>query len=310
MTDGRDKQTEAAERLALAGGLALAVLKAAAGMAAGSKALIADGLHSAAGSLGSLASLIGLRAAEEPDSGRLRAVSSIVLSVLLLVMGIETGITSLKTILSGTVEAPERYALIVLVVTVIAGEAIYQFRLRPGTGTAPGEQLYGGSGVHRSGLYAAMAALVGIGGAILGDYLGNNLLYYLDPAAGIVIAVLILRMGYLTVMESVVRSLEKVLGREDAADLIETVQRVKGVIAVDDLQARELGHYVIVDVRISVNPRITIQEGHEIARIVKQTLMKRFSHITEVLTQVSPYDPGYPYKGASRDHDDVPTLLH
>ncbi|WP_426448617.1 cation diffusion facilitator family transporter [Paenibacillus sp. S-38] len=309
MTDERDKQAEAAARMALTGGLALALLKAAAGMAAGSKALIADGLHSAAGSLGSLASLIGLRVSGDPDSGRTRAVSSIVLSVLLLVMGIETAISSLKSILLGPVEAPERYALIVLVVTVIAGEALYQFRQRPGAASGS-EAQDEGARVHRSGLYAALAALIGMGGAILGNYLGNKWLYYMDPAAGFVIALLILRTGYVTVLELVVRGWDKVLDRENAADLIETVQRVKGVIAVDDLQAREQGHYVIVDVRISVNPRITIQEGHEIARIVKQTLMKRFSHITEVLTQVSPYDAGYPYKGASRDHDDVSTLLH
>ena len=89
------------------------------------------------------------------------------------------------------------------------------------------------------------------------------------------------------------------------------VQRVKGVITVDGLRAREHGQYVIVDVKISVNPRISVSEGHEIAKMAKQHLMKRFSHVSDVLVHVNPYDPGYPYKNnVDPDHDEIPTVLH
>ncbi|MCZ8519048.1 MULTISPECIES: cation diffusion facilitator family transporter [Paenibacillus] len=308
MTDERDRQAEAPVRIAIVSTLALAVLKAAAGMAAGSKALIADGLHSAAGALCSLAALLGSQAGGRQE--RIRTVSGVVLSVLLLVMGIEIGVSSLRTIYSGEVEAPGPYALIVLIVSVFASESLYQYGLR--TASGPGTNLPRAAGMRerRSGRYTAIAAFTGIAGAQLGDYLGNKYAAYLDPAAGIVIAFFVLRMGYLAVVDSLSGRTAKVLEQEDAADLLETVQRVKGVIAVDALQAKEQGHYVTVDVQISVNPRITIQEGSEIARIVKQTLMKRFSHVTDVHTQVNPYDPGYPYKSAGREQDEIPTLLH
>lgn len=71
------------------------------------------------------------------------------------------------------------------------------------------------------------------------------------------------------------------------------------------------GHYVIVDVKISVNPRITVLEGHDIAKAVKKILMKRFSHVSDVFTHVNPYDPGYPYKNYMRDQmEDHPPFLH
>jgi len=45
--------------------------------------------------------------------------------------------------------------------------------------------------------------------------------------------------------------------------------------------------------------------------LVKQMLMKRFIHISDVFIHVNPYDPGYPYKNnADPEHDNYPSLLH
>jgi divalent metal cation (Fe/Co/Zn/Cd) transporter len=80
---------------------------------------------------------------------------------------------------------------------------------------------------------------------------------------------------------------------------------------VDELRAREHGHYVLVDVKISVNPKISVYEGHDIARLVKQQLMMRFTHVSDVFIHVNPYDPGYPYKNnVDPDQDENASLLH
>jgi divalent metal cation (Fe/Co/Zn/Cd) transporter len=67
---------------------------------------------------------------------------------------------------------------------------------------------------------------------------------------------------------------------------------------------------VIVDIKISVNPRITVSEGHDIGKAVKHQLLSNFSHVSDVFIHVNPYDPGYPYKDVSSEHPDFPTLLH
>jgi divalent metal cation (Fe/Co/Zn/Cd) transporter len=101
-----------------------------------------------------------------------------------------------------------------------------------------------------------------------------------------------------------------VLHQEETEELLETALRVKGVIAVNDLRAREHGHYVIVDIKISVNPKITVIEGHDIGKSVKHQLLTKFSHVSDVFVHVNPYDPGYPYKDVDSEHPDFPTLLH
>jgi divalent metal cation (Fe/Co/Zn/Cd) transporter len=151
---------------------------------------------------------------------------------------------------------------------------------------------------------------IGITGSMTAGYFGLSYFYILDSLAALVVAFAVMWKGYLLLLQAAQRSKPRSLHMENAQDLLATVQRIKGVISIDDLQAKEQGHYVMVDVKISVNPRITIYEGHEIAKTIKQVLMKRFSHIVEVMVQVFPYDPGYPYKNADVEHDDMPTLLH
>ena len=79
----------------------------------------------------------------------------------------------------------------------------------------------------------------------MGNYLNVSFLYYLDPLAGIIISLLVLKMGYSLVKEALHTKTDYVLQQEDAAELIAAVQMIKGVITVDDLRAREHGHYVV-----------------------------------------------------------------
>ncbi|RJX41393.1 hypothetical protein D3P09_05290 [Paenibacillus pinisoli] len=97
---------------------------------------------------------------------------------------------------------------------------------------------------------------------------------------------------------------------ENADELMQVVQRVEGVVTVQSIRAREQGHYVVAEIVISVNPRITVLEGQEIAKRVRTLLMHRFHHLTEVSIYVEPYDPGYPYKSNhDPNQEQMPTLL-
>lgn len=106
------------------------------------------------------------------------------------------------------------------------------------------------------------------------------------------------------------RGRKNVEQEESADEIMAVVQRVEGVVTVQSLRAREHGHYVVAEIIISVNPRITVQEGQDIAKRVKLLLMHRFLHLSEVVIYVEPYDPGYPYKSNhDPNQEQMPTLL-
>jgi cation diffusion facilitator family transporter len=317
LTEERFKKAEIAAWVGIAGNIAVSVLKGIVGIKASSQALIADAVHSASDAAGSFAVLIGLRAAKLPHdenhpyaSGKARSIASIIVSVILLFAGIEMGISAFKSLLHGVDAAPKSYAFIAIGISIIVKELIFRYKFNLGSKLGSGA-LNANALEHRSDIYSSIAALMGVLGAILGTYWGLPFFYYFDPAAGLFISLLVLKMGYNLVIEAIHHTLDDEFDQEDAVDLISTVQRVKGVIAVDDLRAKVLGNDIIVDVKISVHPKISVQEGHEIAKVTKQQLMKRFLHVSDVFVQVSPYHPGLPYKyNVDPDQDEFPTLIH
>lgn len=89
--------------------------------------------------------------------------------------------------------------------------------------------------------------------------------------------------------ESIHNALDHVLHDEDTQEMREVVLSVDGVKRIDGLLAREHGHYVIVDLKISVDPYITVEEGHKIGKNVKEQLMRQ-SLVQDVLVHVNPYN--------------------
>ena len=49
------------------------------------------------------------------------------------------------------------------------------------------------------------------------------------------------------------------------------------------------GYDVIIDIKISVDADITVEEGHRVARVVKQTLLKNHEEVMDVNVHVNPY---------------------
>ncbi|WP_166238779.1 cation diffusion facilitator family transporter [Paenibacillus turpanensis] len=318
MSEQRFAKAENAAWIGIVGNIILAAVKGFVGWMSGSKALIADAAHSASDVAGSFAVLLGLRAAKQPPDedhpyghGKAESIAAIIVSVLLLLVGIEIAISSLKSMYAGNLEAPKMYALLVIAGSIVIKEAMFRYKYNLGKKLSS-QALIANAWEHRSDVYSSIAALIGVGGAVIGGFLGIPWLYYLDPVAGIVVAAMVLRMGYHLVKESIHNTMDHVLHEEDAKELVDEVQRVRGVMSVDELRAREHGHYVVVDVKISVNPRISVLEGHDIAKSVKHQLLDKFGHVSDVFIHVNPYDPDYPYKvtGADAEDDNHPTMLH
>lgn len=316
MSQQRFKQAELAVWIGIVINAVLAIGKGIVGFMASSKALIADAAHSASDVAGSLAILFGLKVAKQPPDkdhpyghGKAEPIAAIIVSVLLILVGIEVGISALESLYAGNTVAPKSYALIVIVISIIVKEALFRYKYHLGKKLSS-QALIVNAWEHRSDVYSSVAALIGVGGAVAGGYFSIPWLIYLDSIAGLAVAALVVTMGIRLIKESIHNTMDHVLHEEDAKPLIQTIERVPGVIDVDDLRAREHGHYVIVDVKISVDPNISVYAGHEIGKQVKHILIKRFSHVADVFVHVNPYDSIYPYKqNVDMNGNNRPTFL-
>jgi cation diffusion facilitator family transporter len=309
-----EQRSVSAERGALVslwGLLGLFLIKGTVGWLTGSKALIADACQSAADCAGTVTSYMGIRKARiDPNATsssrhQPESAAAIVMSAMLLVAGIEIGISSIRSLANGVEDAPGWGAVVLIAASIgFRGVLVRYKRSRDSLCGMRGAR----SGDNRSDIFASLTALVGTSGALIGQLYDMPFLYVLDPAAGLIISVFVVRMGY-RLTASVLRASESyTLDETDAQTLLEAVQRVEGVVAVDEVKAREQGHYIVLDIVIRVNPRISVVEGQDIALRIRRQLTKRFLHVMDVSVKVQPYDPGFPYK-SNHHEEELTTLL-
>lgn len=296
MKEERFKKAEFASWLGIVGNIMLAIVKGILGMLSDSRALIADAMHSASDVAGSIAVLIGVRAAQKPPDkdhpyghGKAENISAIIVAVLLFLVGIEVGYSSIETLFNKNLEAPGSIAIYGALLSIIVKEGMFQYKYRLGK-KINSPAVIANAWEHRSDVYSSLAVLFGIAGALLGDYLDIQWLVYLDPVAGIFVALLIIKMAIEIGKETIHNTLDRVLQEDEAKELREEVEKVEGVLQIDEFFAREHGYYLIVDLKIGVNPTITVENGHLIGKNVKRRLMEKFPNVNDVFVHINPYN--------------------
>lgn len=273
----------------------LTVVKGIVGVLANSRALIAEAAHSAADLVGSLAVFFGIRVAQRPPDpehpyghGKAETVASLIVAVLLAIVGVEIANGSFQALFE-ELEPPGFSAAIVAFLSIIVKELLYRYTYRVGK-RLNSQATMAHAYEHRSDVFATIAALIGIIGAVLSDYMDIPQLVYLDPIAGIGVSLFVFWMAYKLAREAIHHLLDPVLHPEAAQELVDAARNVPGVLDITNLRAREHGHYVIVDVKVAVDPHITVEDGHRIGKQVKKTLMQTFDHVEDVLVHINPYN--------------------
>ncbi|ART77426.1 cation-efflux pump [Sutcliffiella horikoshii] len=289
----RFKKAEFAALVGVVGNIVLAGLKAWAGVVANSRALVADAVHSASDVAGSLAVYIGLRAAKQPPDedhpyghGKAENIAAIIVAVLLLIVGFEIGKSSFQAFFE-PIQAPKVLAIYVVVFSIIVKEIMFRYKYNLGK-RIKSDAIIVNAYEHRSDVFSSIAALIGIAGAVLGGYIGVDWLVYLDPVAGIVVAIMIIKISWQLGSESIHNTMDHVMHEEDTEEFREVVLTVPGVMKIDSLHAREHGHYVIIDLKISVDPYITVEDGHKIGKNVKAKLVEN-REVQDVFVHINPY---------------------
>lgn len=293
----------------------LAVAKGGLGYISGSKALMGDALYSGADAASKLADILPWRTSQdkknrrqsEDQRGSKEPLLAILFSVFILMGGLQIAFSAIRDLTEGQSSTNAQLAFVTVLLSVFIKEAVFQYQYRYFKKIGDGSHAAYVNN-HRFSLYTSITVLVGISLSMGGTYW--HPLYYMDPIAALLAGCLILRKGYSLIASFIHSKHPQELPVEEAANFIETVQRVHGVIRVEQLKALEQGNYVNLEVKISVNPRITVMEAQDISECARKLLQHRFVHVGEVHMDVVPYDPGYPYKSNYELPDnDIPTLL-
>ena len=273
--------------ITISGNIFLALLKIIIGTLVASSALIADGFHSVSDVASTLAVLIAIYVSSKPPDeehqyghGQAESIAAKILGILLLLTGLALGYNILRQILNQNFGVPGIYGFWAAVVSIIVKELMFRYTHKVGEETN-NQALIADAWHHRSDAISSIAAAIGILGANMGYPI-------LDPIAGIIVAILIIRVGWNIIVDAVNTLMVKAPPKEDSEDIRKTVNDIEGVKEIKELRAHYSGVDLYVDLRIVVDGNLTVKQGHDISVEVRNTLLKECEQVKEVIVHIHP----------------------
>lgn len=274
----------------------LTVLKFLAGILGGSAAMVADAVHSASDLVSDIIVVIFARiSAQGRDSGhdyghgKFETLATLVVSVLLLVAGVEMAISAYKKIcivISGdSIPAPGSIALWAALLSIFTKEVLYQWTVRVGKRLSS-QAVIANAWHHRTDAFSSVGSLLGIGGAI---WLGGRWTV-LDPVACAVISIVVVVVAVHMAVPALSELTEASLSAEIKEKIRNIACSVEGVRGMHALKTRQCGSYCIVEFHIVVDPQMSILAAHDITLEIEKRLKQTFGNEMQISIHVEPSD--------------------
>jgi cation diffusion facilitator family transporter len=259
-----------------------------------SDAVFADGIHSAADVFASVIVLLVIKIANKPADkehpyghGKAEVIVSGIVGILLFLVSIYVVYEGIIGFFHG-VETPSFLAMWVAIISYITKVILYRSSLKVAN-EHNSKAIEAIAFDHKADIVASIAAAIGVLLSIIGERFDILFLQYGDKAASIFVAYLIFKISKEMLMEAFDILLERNIDAETLQEYINVVNEFQEVKRIDRIRAREHGHYILVDLRISIDHFKTIKEGHDLAKLIKGRLMERYDNIHEVLIHLNPY---------------------
>lgn len=270
--------------------LFLSLFKLLAGIIAHSGAMVSDAVHSASDVFSSIIVIIGVKlAGKEADRDhpygheRFECVAAVILSVVLLISGLFIGYAGIEHLLAGeaALRQPGLLALIAAAVSIAVKEGMYWFTRHYAKKINSGA-LMADAWHHRSDALSSVGALAGIAGARMGYPIA-------DPVASLLICVFIAKAAYDIFKDAMEKMVDRSCSRETEQAIYDCAAAIPGVVKVDLLHTRVFGSRIYVDIEIRADGKLTLEEGHEIARQVHVAVEENFPDVKHIMVHVNPY---------------------
>lgn len=260
--------------ITLALNLAVAAGKLVVGYSVNSLAMIADGFHSIMDSASNVIGLVGVSVASRPPDPehpyghqKFEPIAALGIAVLLGLTAFEVLKAAVERVGSGILPEPTAASFAVMGVTMVVNAGVSWFEGRAGR-RWNSEVLMADAGHTRSDLGVSASVLVGLAAAWVEQY-------WVDLVAALLIAGLILRVGY-GVLRRVLFSLTD-SAAVDPAQIDAEARAVAGVLSTSRVRSRGRPPHLFVDLEIQLPADLSLQEAHDVAERVRARCMDAFS---------------------------------
>lgn len=269
------------------GNFILAFIKILIGFIARSTAMLADGMHSLSDVITTIGVVIGLKLShKEADKShpygheKIESITSLFLAIVLFLVAISIGYSGIIKIINHSYVTPGFSAIIAAIISIIVKELMYWYTIKYAN-QINSPSLKADAWHHRSDALSSAGALIGIAGARMGYT-------FLDPLVAIIIALVIIKVAFDISKQSIAQLIDEAASEEDIQVIIDRINSIDGIYEIKNLKTRKHSNRLYVDVDISVDATLTVEEGHKIALYV-HNLIEEDSRIKHCMVHVNPY---------------------
>lgn len=134
---------------------------------------------------------------------------------------------------------------------------------------------------HRNDVISASGAAVGI-------FFGRMGFPFVDPMVSGFVALIVLRTGIQILRDSSADLMDTVPGEELDAQTREVLKTVPGIDVVEEVNAHRFGPYLVLNVQIGIDGKLTVAQGDAIASAVETLLRQRIRMVAKVYIHYHP----------------------
>lgn len=296
----RRLKSQNAVNLGLVTNICLAALKVAFGILAHSPALLADGINSVSDVAYYLVVGVFLRLAAKPADDdhpyghtQLESIAALVVGSFVITTAIAVFWESVNDIYELWIGESDYggaavAALVVAISTILIKIGLYQYTRRVGE-TTSNTVLLALAYDHRNDIFTATAATIGIA-------MGRAGLHWVDPLAGALVALVILRTGFVILRQSAYDLMDTVPGNTLRRQVNDLLCENPGIRSIEEIHAHRFGPYLVINLTIGIDGDLSVRAGDRIATEAEQTLFRAITGIRRVHVHYHPAPPGVPGK--------------
>lgn len=272
---------------------ALSLLKAGLALLTGSLSLAADAIHSFSDAGTSLVIIISFRAAGKPADvdhpfghGRMEAVATLVVSLLIVMAGFELGKSAFGRLFHPGEFQFSWLAVILILMSVFVKEGLARmsFELADMIGSTA---LEADSWHHRLDAISSVLVIAAFAGQKIG-------LHWIDGAMGLLISGMVVYTGFKIARDGIDELLGKPPSEALIAEIKALVTGIPEVTDVHDLIIHQYGSSKVISLHISVPDTLSLKAGHEVSEAAADMINERFcTHTTVHLDPIPMSDPEY-----------------
>ena len=270
--------------------ISLALLKLAFGLIGSSQAVVADAIHSLSDMSTDFAILFGLRFWSKPADEnhpyghkRIETIISALIGLILVLVAFAIAYNALTTLNEIDVKKPEAIALYAAFISIIAKEILYRKTLYVGKKTKSPATI-ANAWHHRSDALSSIPVFLAVLAAVI-----NPSWAIVDHIGALIVSIFIVLAGLRIILPALTELCDSGVPETVKDQIFSIAINVNNVKNVHAIRYRKMASEIFVDLHVMVDSGMSVYEGHEIAKRVKNEIIDTLVEVVDVTVHIEPY---------------------